>query len=358
MRAWLILALFATSAHAHDTGEAKGTFIVAADGAVSATLKLARVDAAELLGLAEDAAPGALDDRLDADAAAQLGHWLTVVDPEACPWEAVAWVPAGVRGITITATARCRGDRPLTVHWLAASRTALDLKLLGSAGPEGGATHLLALGRATPSAALSASAADSPQAADFFLLGVTHMLTGWDHLAFLLALVLGCARLRRLLLIVTSFTVAHSVTLALGATGIITLAPSVVEPVIAASIAAAAGLAAYRLWHDRLTWPGRGGPTIDHGGVKAELALCFGFGLVHGLGFAGLLTELAPDMFAGFVPLLTFNLGVEVAQIAAVSVAFPLLVWVGRTRAARPAFGGLLTGLIALGLMVAFQRLA
>lgn len=186
------------------------------------------------------------------------------------------------------------------------------------------------------------------------------MLTGWDHLAFLLALLLACARLRPLLLIVTAFTVAHSITLGLAVTGVVAVDPAVVEPIIAASIAIAAGVALLRWIQGRLAWPGSGQPKQSEPTqprITLQVGLCFGFGLVHGLGFAGLLAELAPQLEAVAVPLLTFNLGVELGQAAAVAVAFPLLWAVGRTRAGRPVVGSLLLGLVGLGLTVAGLRI-
>ncbi len=145
---------------------------------------------------------------------------------------------------------------------------------------------------------------------DFLLLGIEHIVTGYDHLAFLLALLLAGGSLRHNVRIITSFTVAHSLTLALATLGLVAISPSIVEPVIAASVVFV-GLE--NLIRRRLT---------------ARWLVTFVFGLVHGLGFASALRELGIGS-AGTgvaIPLLSFNLGVELAQIAIAALVLPL-VW-------------------------------
>jgi hypothetical protein len=158
---------------------------------------------------------------------------------------------------------------------------------------------------------------------DYFSLGVHHLLEGYDHLAFLLALVLplqlslrpksrpadnGVAALlsqrkvwSSLLTTVTAFTIGHSVTLVLATLGWTTASPQWVEPVIALSIAATAMLN---------LWPVKG--------LRTDV-LALGFGMVHGYGFAGLLQEAAAPQ--GLLPyaLAGFNLGIEAGQLMAVS---------------------------------------
>ena len=140
-------------------------------------------------------------------------------------------------------------------------------------------------------------------------LGVEHILTGADHLLFLLGLLVACRRFRTVAAIVTCFTVAHSVTLALAALDVVTLSGRVVEPLIAATIVFV------------------GAENLVRGDEpKGRWLLTFAFGLVHGLGFAGALKEIGlgagGTSIAG--PLVAFNLGVEIGQLA---VAAPLL-WV------------------------------
>jgi len=141
----------------------------------------------------------------------------------------------------------------------------------------------------------------------FFVLGVEHIWTGYDHLAFLLALLLPGGTLARLAGIVTAFTIAHSITLGLAALGIFTLPVRPVEAAIAASVVVAAldGLRPHA--HDR-RW-----------------LLTFAFGLIHGFGFAGVLREVGLPADAVALPLLAFNLGVEAGQLAIVVLAVPLI---------------------------------
>ena len=144
----------------------------------------------------------------------------------------------------------------------------------------------------------------------FLVLGIEHILTGYDHLVFLLALLLAGGSLGRNVKIITSFTVAHSLTLALATLGLVNIPPAVVEPVIAASVVFV-GLE--NLFGRRLA---------------ARWLVTFGFGLVHGLGFASTLRELGIGGLGAqaAIPLLSFNLGVELAQIGIAALVLPL-VW-------------------------------
>jgi hydrogenase/urease accessory protein HupE len=144
----------------------------------------------------------------------------------------------------------------------------------------------------------------------FLVLGVEHILTGYDHLAFLLALLLGGGSLRRNAKIITSFTVAHSLTLALATFGLISISAAVVEPIIAASIVFV------------------GLENLFRRRVAARWLVTFVFGLVHGLGFASALRELGIGGLGAraAIPLVSFNLGVELAQVAIAALVLPL-VW-------------------------------
>ena len=134
----------------------------------------------------------------------------------------------------------------------------------------------------------------------YIMLGVDHILTGYDHIAFLIALIVASRRVRSLLGVVTAFTIAHSVSLACAATGVIEVSPRIVEPLIALSIA----FVGFRNVFDRRLrrlWPE-----------------AFGFGLVHGLGFAGSIAETLAAEKAKLAALFGFNLGVELGQVAIV----------------------------------------
>ena len=153
----------------------------------------------------------------------------------------------------------------------------------------------------------------------FVLLGIEHILTGFDHLCFLLALLLVAARFRDVLTVVTAFTVAHSLTLAAAALGRVSLSSVIVEPLIAVSIVY---IGLENLFLRRQP--------------RHRLALVFAFGLIHGFGFAGALTERLPGITGSAVvpPLLGFNVGVELGQLAVAACLVPLI---GMARA-RPDF--------------------
>ena len=144
----------------------------------------------------------------------------------------------------------------------------------------------------------------------FIVLGIAHILTGYDHLLFLLALLALGGSFDYLFKVVNAFTIAHSVTLTLATLDIISLPPRLIESVIALSIAY---VAAENLWRKR---------------EKAERwrwALTFAFGLIHGMGFAGILQEMAIPESNLVISLVSFNIGVELGQLAFMSVAFSIL---------------------------------
>ncbi len=140
--------------------------------------------------------------------------------------------------------------------------------------------------------------------AAYLQLGVSHIWTGVDHLAYLLGLMLLVTSLKALIKTVTAFTVAHSVTLTMSALGLINVAPAPVEAVIALSIlAVAAELVRYR----------RGLPSLAQ---RQPWLIAFPFGLLHGLGFAGALREVGLPPNDIPAALLSFNLGIEAGQMA------------------------------------------
>jgi hydrogenase/urease accessory protein HupE len=165
---------------------------------------------------------------------------------------------------------------------------------------------------------LGSKPANNRSGLGFIVLGIEHILTGYDHLAFLLALLLAGDSLRRNAKIITSFTVAHSLTLALATLGVVSVPPAIVEPIIAASVVFV------------------GLENLFHRRIAARWLVTFCFGLVHGLGFASALQELGIGRLGvrAAIPLVSFNLGVELAQIAIATLVLPL-VWKLKER---PAF--------------------
>jgi hydrogenase/urease accessory protein HupE len=147
--------------------------------------------------------------------------------------------------------------------------------------------------------------------ANFLSLGVKHILTGYDHLLFLFGLLVVAGGFLSSLNIITSFTIAHSITLAAATFNLVQIPSRIVEPLIAASIVFV------------------GVENILRRGVpKARRLVPFGFGLIHGFGFASVLCEMGIGSGTGGValPLLSFNLGVELGQIMVAVVALPI-VW-------------------------------
>jgi hydrogenase/urease accessory protein HupE len=154
-------------------------------------------------------------------------------------------------------------------------------------------------------------------AASYLGLGFRHMTTGPDHLLFLLALLLLVRGVAALLVTVSAFTVGHSVTLCLAALGFVSFPVRVAELLIAVSVLALAVELA------------RSGPAPASRSVRGPAIAALGFGLLHGLGFAGALTQvgLPPEEIP--VALVSFNVGIELGQIAFVAGFLGLRRWVG-----------------------------
>lgn len=146
----------------------------------------------------------------------------------------------------------------------------------------------------------------------YLVVGIEHIFLGYDHVAFLLGL-LFVRRFRDLLKVITAFTVAHTLTLALAALGIVALPGRLVESVIAASIVY---VAAENIWR--------------HTDGAHRWRIAFGFGLIHGFGFATVLRELGLPSEGLVRSLLAFNLGVELGQLAIAAVCWPVLLWINR----------------------------
>lgn len=165
----------------------------------------------------------------------------------------------------------------------------------------------------------------------FLKLGVEHIFTGYDHILFLVALLLPGGNLSQLLKIVTAFTIAHSLTLTLAALNIVTLPTALVESIIALSIVY---VAAENLWRKQ----------IGH-----RPWLTFGFGLIHGLGFANILRELTQSQGNLLLSLASFNLGVEIGQIGIVLLVFYGLRFLQKRRGELALRYGISTLMILMG---------
>jgi hypothetical protein len=205
----------------------------------------------------------------------------------------------------------------------------------------------------------------------YVALGIEHIATGWDHLAFVLALLLLAASFGEVAGLVTSFTVAHSVTLALAVLGVVRPEPMAVEALIGFSIALVAAENGWLLGGRGRTLPwivtagllgmaalALAGIGVVPAGALAGLALfsrchfallarslrparlraavAFAFGLIHGFGFAGILAEMALPADRLVPALLGFNVGVELGQLTIVALAWPALRGLARIAQGRP----------------------
>jgi HupE / UreJ protein len=182
----------------------------------------------------------------------------------------------------------------------------------------------------------------------YIIDGVWHIWIGYDHILFLLALLLPAVLVRRegqwapapgiggaakeVLKVVTAFTLAHSITLSLAVLGVISLPSRIVESAIAASVIFAA-LSNLRGAVELKRW-----------------VMAFVFGLIHGFGFASVLVDLGLPTNALVLALVGFNVGVEIGQLAIVAVFLPLAFWLRRTRFYQVAVlkgGSLIVALLA-----------
>lgn len=306
-------ALSSTIVRAHDPG--LSTLDIDVRSAVSASLSIAASDVA-LLAAGEAGAQQKLGElardavRLFADGerVPSVIDEVSVEDGTARVRLSFVLAPSRDRSWRLKVTSDlprrlARGHRELMVVRVddrVVSETLLDAE----SGPVA-----IAVGAGSPSAARTAW--------HFLELGVRHILSGYDHLIFVAGLLLAARRPRELAAALTAFTAAHSVSLALVVIGGIHLAPSIVEPLIAASIA----------------WVGL--ENLMRGQHAARWFLVFGFGLIHGFGFAGALMELGFGSSAAevAVALVSFNAGVEAGQLAVAAALLPL-VWAMRLRPA------------------------
>ena len=143
----------------------------------------------------------------------------------------------------------------------------------------------------------------------YLVLGFTHIVPkGADHILFVLGIFLLSVRLKPILIQVTAFTVAHTITLALTIYGAVSLSPRIIEPLIALSIVY---VAVENIVNPKLTpW---------------RVALVFSFGLLHGMGFAGVLSQQGLPRSQFLPALLSFNAGVELGQLSVIGLAFVMI---------------------------------
>jgi hydrogenase/urease accessory protein HupE len=186
------------------------------------------------------------------------------------------------------------------------------------------------------------------QLREFTILGVEHIFLGYDHLMFLLGLLLLGGRFGNLVKIVTSFTLAHSLTLICAALEILSLPGRLVESGIALSIAYVGA--------ENFLLLGSAHKTPLEESTKHRWILTFCFGLVHGFGFANVLRDLGLPAKGLIGSLLAFNLGVEIGQVAIVALLFPLVLYLTRER--KPAIYSLSAIILLFGVLWFVERIA
>lgn len=171
-------------------------------------------------------------------------------------------------------------------------------------------------------------------------LGFEHILTGWDHLLFLLALALPGGRLGAFVRIVTSFTIAHSLTLAVAAFGLVNLPAAPVEALIALSIA---WVAAENLIRERP--------------MARRWVVAFAFGLIHGFGFSTALRDIGLPRDTLLSSLMWFNLGIEFGQLLVLLLLVSALAWLSRVRPEKPVSRALSALIFFASAVLLVQRL-
>jgi HupE / UreJ protein len=352
----LVLVGLAGTAQAHQTSVKYVD--VSVDGSrATVTITVAPGDVTEPLGLAPDARPGVAEATTPA-VAAYVAGWLAVgPDPgPACPQGTPRASAAGdARFVAVEWEVRCAVEL---------GRVALDFRgffavdqrheAIATVHAPGASGDAVVVRAVEP--ILRVQAGEALGLAGWIAAGIAHIWDGRDHVSFVLALLLvvmlmrdgrrwhtrpPLATLRRTATIITAFTVAHSLSLIAASLGWVQLPSRLVESLIAVSILYTAI------------------ENIVHPDVRWRFVLTFGFGLVHGLGFASVLQVMLPPDHI-IAPLLGFNLGVEIGQLVIVLIALPL-AWLaarelGAERYRRGAMPALSIAIAALAMKWLIER--
>ena len=356
----LVFSLLSMGAQAHEVQSAIADFITE-DGQMQVEMRIGiepllagidlngvnntnETDKTEEVDALRALDPETLETRLDSTLPDLLSRIGVVVDgqPVTLRSESVAIPPVGnvdlPRETTLFLTADLPdGARTLEVTWPAEYGSLI----LRQMGVEAGYTGYLDGGSSGPIDISGGSALTVLQAlATYMPVGFAHILPmGLDHILFVLGLFFLSTHWRPLIWQISAFTLAHTVTLALGALGYVDIPARVVEPLIAASIVY---VAVENILSDKLH---RWRPLV-----------IFGFGLLHGLGFASVLQDVGLPQDRFVAGLIGFNLGVEIGQLTVIAVAFALVVLAQRVdrgmadmRTGQVVYGVLALSFAALG---------
>ena len=204
-----------------------------------------------------------------------------------------------------------------------------------------GSSQVERLEAGAPQFEVRASAGTSEVAWSYTVLGIEHILSGFDHLLFVFALLLVVSGGKRIVATVTAFTVAHSITLVAATLGWVSMPGPPVEAIIALSIVFVAAEVLRGL---------QGNPGLT---ARAPWIVAFSFGLLHGFGFAGALAETGLPQTAIPVALLMFNVGVEIGQLLFVAAVL-MLAAVGRKVLSNPPAWAIPAAAYGVGSVAAF----
>jgi hydrogenase/urease accessory protein HupE len=319
----------AAMVQAHQVNLSTARVVQSGDRSVSIELGLKGSDADRVVGTSIfNAQRDQVDPALLAASATPIMAYLTAhvavtgADGKACASDTGELMPDG-DGVIFRKQFSCRdvgGDIVYRSTVLTDSDAAARQVVLIGEGDE--APQAL-LDRDNTSVVLSGPAPSLRSTFERYLVtGIEHIFLGYDHIAFLIAVVLWARGFVPVIKIVTAFTIAHSITLSLAALDVIVIPGTVVEPAIAASIV-------YVAMENFFT------RNIDN-----RWRVTFAFGLVHGFGFAGALREIGLPTHAVATALAAFNIGVEIGQVAVVAIVVPILIamdWVMARDGAKPA---------------------
>ena len=312
--AWLVPL---SAAYAHN-GSVKYIDVSVSGADVSATVSVDAADAAAATGMGSEIDAARLAERAEVVRAWMLRGLRVDSDGEPCS-QMTAGPQLRAERVAIVATYVCASAAPITLTDASLSATDDGHKTLVSV--DGARPQVLRGNDSTVS--ISEPVTTAAIAASFVWEGVIHLVTGYDHVLFLLSLLFGAGVLARrrgvkiagkdIALVVTAFTVGHSVTLVLASLEIVMLPARFVESVIAASIVAVAALNIAK-------------PESSAGRPSIALA----FGLIHGFGFSSVLADVGLPAGERFVALLSFNVGIELAQLAVVAIVIAPLAWLAK----------------------------
>jgi len=312
----LAAVLVANTALAHSVGLSSGEYVLGGK-TLRADVSMSQRELGQMLPEIDPDHDGQLDqdelDRAQRELARAVAGGISVsVDGAACPGVLDrAWVLEGEGGVVVRAHYECpRLPARLTIGLPMLSRLNLGHRHLARIAA-GGRSESVAFDSDHPSWTQALSSGEAPRSAaawSMFTLGIEHILTGADHLVFLLGLLIVGGSIRSLLGVVSAFTLAHSVRLALAVLGVVSPSPRLVEPAVALSIAYV------------------GFENFFVNDASKRWRVTFPFGLIHGFGFAGALREVALSREQIPTALAAFNLGVEFGQLGALGLALPLIL--------------------------------